>query len=293
MQGGFHLSHYFKGWYFKVQNDRQIAAFIPAMHSETNGKRSASLQIITEAGAQCVWFPFAQFNCGKNEPWVKIGDNIFTSHGLTLNVKTDTVTAQGALTFGPLTPLAYDIMGPFRYLPGIECRHSVFSMTHTVYGAFTINDRCYQFDGDVGYLEGDRGRSFPQFYAWTQANFFDQTANSLMLSVAEIPFGPLRFTGVIGAIRYHGTEYRLGTYLGAKAEKIKDETLVIRQGKFKFTANLIDKQNNLLYAPVLGNMERMIHESLRCNAYYRLEENKNILFELETDRASFEYEYDR
>ena len=38
------------------------------------------------------------------------------------------------------------------------------------------------------------------------------------------------FTGVLGVIHFRGTEYRLATYLGAKAVKIQDGELVIRQG---------------------------------------------------------------
>ena len=44
-----------------------------------------------------------------------------------------------------------------------------------------------------------------------------------MLSIAEIPLGGFHFTGVIGIVLLHEREYRLATYLGAKAVKIEDD----------------------------------------------------------------------
>jgi hypothetical protein len=261
------------------------------MHIDENHKKSASVQIITGSGSWCAWFPYEEFACSGNKPVVKIGENLFSEKGLRLNLKSEFLAAKGYLNFGPLSPVRYDIMGPFRYVPFMECRHSVFSMTHTVSGSLTINHEKYNFEGNTGYMEGDRGRSFPNVYIWTQCNFYDETPNSLMLSVAEIPIGPTCFTGIIGVILWHGKEYRVATYLGAKAVTIKDGTLVIKQGGYTITAKLLKKQDNLLFAPVSGDMKRMIHESLTCTAYYRFEEDGKKIFEFTTDRASFEYEY--
>lgn len=85
-------------------------------------------------------------------------------------------------------------MGPFSYVPFMECRHGVFSMTNTVSGCLSINGHAYRFDNDVGYIEGDRGRSLPKVYAWTQCNFFDESPCSIMLSIADIPLGSIHFT---------------------------------------------------------------------------------------------------
>lgn len=285
------MTGYFKGWYFKAQNKSQSVALIPAMHRDENRKKSASIQIITEKGAWCVRFPYEQFKCRGNKPQATIGESRFGQWGLKLNIKTDDITAFGDLDFGQFSPLSYDIMGPFRYVPFMECRHSVWSMTHTVSGQLNINNERYVFDHDVGYVEGDRGRSFPKVYAWTQCNFFDRTAGSIMLSVAEIPLATRRFTGIIGVILWQGKPYRIATYLGAKAESIGDGTLVVTQGALKLTARLIKEQDKLLFAPVSGSMARMVRESLSCTAYYLLEENGRKLLEFTTDQASFEYEY--
>lgn len=285
------LNRYFKGWYFKLQNDKQTVAIIAAMHIDENCKKSASIQIVADNGVWCEWLPFDQFSCNRNKPQVKIGYNVFCEQGLELNIKTDAVMACGKLNFGPLSPIRYDIMGPFRYVPFMECRHSVFSMTHSVDGCLDINGEQYRFDNDIGYIEGDRGRSFPKVYAWTHCNFSDESPCSIMLSVAEIPLGAFRFTGIIGVILWQGKEYRIATYLGAKAVNIGNGKIEIKQGRFKLTAMLIKKQERLLYAPVRGGMKRMIRESPSCTAYYLFEINGRKQFEFTTDRASFEYEY--
>ena len=64
--------------------------------------------------------------------------------------------------FRQLTSIVYDIMVPFRWVPGMECRHSVFSMKHSVNGEIRINGKSYLFHHGTGYWEGDRGRSFPE-----------------------------------------------------------------------------------------------------------------------------------
>lgn len=288
------LKNYFKGWYFKVQNHSQTVALIPAMHIDGNGERSASIQIITDIGVWNVRFPYEQFSCHGNKLQVKIGENTFSEQGLMLNIKTDEITAYGRLIFGQLSPIRYDIMGPFRYVPFMECRHSVFSMTHAVNGVINVNGEEYRFDDDVGFIEGDRGRSFPKAYAWTQCNFIiDEFPCSLMLSVADIPLGALHFTGIIGVVLWHGKEYRIASYLGAKAAHIGKGNLIISQGRFNLIATLLKKQDKPLFAPVHGDMKRLIRESPSCTAYYSFEEDGKKLFEFETDRAAFEYELEK
>jgi len=286
------LNNYFKGWYLKAQNDTQTVAMIPAMHKDEKGEKSASIQIITENDVWNVKYPYEQFSCHGNKLQVKIGENSFFEQGLKLNIKTDEITASGSLKFGPLSPIRYDIMGPFRYVPFMECRHSVFSMTHTVNGIINVSGEEYRLDNDAGYIEGDRGRSFPDVYAWTQCNFFDESPCTIMLSVADIPLGAIHFTGIIGVILWHGKEYRITTYLGAKAAHIGNGKIAVSQGRFKLTATLIKKQDNPLYAPVRGGMKRLIRESLSCTASYSFEEDGKTLFDFNTDRASFEYEFE-
>lgn len=259
----------FCGWYFKCQSDTKTLALIPATHGGHN-----SVQLITDEGA---------WNFTEN-----LDGNIFAKDGVRLNLNGDGVSAVGSVRFGKLSPLKRDIMGPFKFIPFMECRHSVLSMRHRVDGEITVNGTRYEFDDDLGYIEGDRGHSFPSEYAWTQCFFGD---GSLMLSVADIPFAGRHFTGIICAILWHGKEYRLATYLGAKALKISDGEIIIGQGKYTFRAKLLERNCHPLNAPVGGNMLRTIRESPSCRAAYRFDKRGKTLFEFESDKASFEFEY--
>ena len=280
------MNTYFGGWYFKCQNREQTLAVIPAYHV-TDGVPSASIQLITDEGAWNVPFPIEEYRADGIRFPIRIGQNTFGRTGFSLCLHTDGLNAVGQVRFGDLTPLRYDIMGPFRYVPFMECRHSVVSMLHTVTGTVTVNGTSYRFDNAQGYSEGDRGRSFPRTYAWTHC-FLPQ--GSLMLSVAEIPMGKLRFTGIIGAILWEGRQYRIATYLGAKAIRAEKGEIVVRQGDLTLTAKLLERHAHPLFAPVQGAMTRTIRESAACIASYVLEEKGKTVFSLTTDRASFEDE---
>ena len=279
------MRDYFCGWYIKCQNGTQTVAFIAAYHISNNVK-SSSLQIITDDGAWNAEYPYEAFRMDKNG--VTIGPNVFTKQGCHLDVRMPELTVRGKLSFGAFTPIAYDIMGPFKYVPFMECRHSVFSMKHSVDGELTINGEAFRFENGVCYIEGDRGRSFPKDYVWTQCCFPE---GSIMLSVADIPFCGIHFTGVISAIHHRGREYRLGTYLGARAVKIRDGEVVIRQGRKKLTVRRLEDRGKPLAAPVGGNMTRTIRESAACRTYYHYQENGATVFEFTSDMAAFEYEY--
>ena len=219
-----------------------------------------------------------------------LGENRFEKNGLYLSIKTPDCTAEGSLKFDPFTPVRSHIMGPFRFVPFLECRHDVRSLYHTVTGAITVNGVRYDFDRADGYIEGDRGRSFPRHYLWTHC-FFEK--NSLMLSVADIPFGILRFTGVLCSVWWEGKEYRLATYRGARVKEIGQGKAVICQGDMELTVQLLEKHAHPLYAPAHGAMTRTIRESASCVASYTFRRGGETLFSFTSDRASFEYEYPR
>lgn len=279
------MRNYFCGWYIKCQNGSQTVAFIAAYHI-VNRVKSCSLQIITDDGAWNAAYPFSEFH--MDEKGVKIGPNTFTKEGCLLDVRQEGLTVQGKLRFGAFAPIAYDIMGPFKYVPFLECRHSVFSMKHRVDGNLRINGREFAFVDGVCYIEGDRGHSFPREYLWTQC-CFDQ--GSVMLSVADIPFCGIHFTGIISVIQNQGKEYRIATYLGARVVELHDGEAVIRQGSRTLTVKRLEDKGKPLAAPMGGDMKRTIRESAACKTYYHLQEKGETVFEFTSDMAAFEYEY--
>lgn len=277
--------NYFKGWYFKCSSQNKTIAFIPAFH-RNNGRGSASLQIITDEAAYNI--PFHSLTYREKPLYAKLGDSIFSNEGIRLHIQTDKFSAEGTLKFGNLSPIRYDIMGPFGFIPFMQCRHSIYSMKHDIDGQVTINERQYVFQNGTGYIEGDCGYSFPKQYIWTQCCFKN---SSLMLSVADIPMLGVHFTGIIGIVFLCGKEYRIATYLGAKISHISKNAVTVQQGDYILTVKLIKKNPHPLLAPDNGNMSRTIHESASCKAYYKFEYKKKILCEFISDRASFEFEF--
>ena len=112
-----------------------------------------------------------------------------------------------------------------------------------------------------------------------------------MLSVADIPLAGFHFTGIIGVVLWRGKEYRIATYLGARAALIKNRTVRVIQGSLELDARLLETSDRPLRAPEKGDMVRTIHESASCRAFYRFRKRGRNLFAFETDRASFEFEY--
>ena len=281
------MRNFFGGWYFKCQNASQTLALIPAYH-KADGKTSFSIQIINNEGAWNI--PYSALDCSRSADGftMRIGGSRFGKTSVRLSAHTHDFFAEGFLKFGALTPLDYDIMGPFRFVPFLECRHDVQSIYHTVTGVVNINGVIYRFEEDDGYIEGDRGRSFPSEYLWTHC-FFE--GNSLMLSIAKIPIGPIRFTGLLGVIWYEGKEFRLATYLGARVIGIGNGTAVVKQGDEELTVRLIEKHAQPLHAPANGAMVRTIRESAACVATYTFRKAGKTVFSFSSDKASFEYEY--
>ena len=276
---------YFKGWYFKCAAGDKTIAFIPAYHYSNNSK-TASLQIITDDRALNI--PFDALEYREKPLYIKTGNCIFSNEGILLDFQNDSLKLEGKLKFDGCCPIRYDIMGPFKFVPFMQCRHSVYSMRHKINGQITVNGQRFEFVNGTGYIEGDRGYSFPSRYIWTQCSFEN---NSLMLSEADIPLSGFHFTGIIGIVLLGGKEYRIATYLGAKIKNIKSNTVTVKQGNFELTARLLEKNALPLAAPINGSMCRTIHESAACKAYYRFSYKDRVLCEFYSDKASFEFEY--
>lgn len=306
-RGFYRRKSYFEGWYLKHQGEDISIAFIPAFHIDENGKRTASIQVVTDKDTY--YFPFMiknfskgisrEFQVSKNHFYVKIGNNLFSDRGISVGLKNDKTEIAGTLRYSEFNPLRSDIMGPFRFFPFMQCSHGVLSMIHGLSGKLTINGREYDFGHGIGYAEKDYGSSFPRFYTWTQCGRRrGREGGSLMASAAHIPFGPFTFTGCICAVWYQGKEYRLATYLGARIERHTGNTLIVKQRKYKLEVYKIGTQEKqakdkpedyfLLYAPENGSMCRQIKENIACTVRYRFSVSGRVIFDFTDHKASFE-----
>lgn len=281
---------YFEGWYFKHQNPQgQTLALIPAFHIGKEGRRTASLQVISKDQAWWLEYPASQLHISRQPFQVQIGQSIFGSQGIALHIRQGNLSLCGSLRYGPFTALRPDIMGPFRFFAGMQCSHGVISMGHSLSGTLELNGERLDFSDGIGYIETDRGRSFPSKYLWTQCVWDGPERGSLMLAIATIPLPVGGFTGCICSVLYHGREYRLATYRGVKIEAWSSTGAVIRQGRYRLEVELLNERRQPLQAPVEGRMERTIHESLCAEVRYRFWHGDNLLLQHTDPNASFEY----
>jgi len=167
----------FEGWYYKHQaKDGPSLAIIPGRAAD-----HAFVLINTGSMSHHIRYPLSEYRRGEI---LRVGSNTFSQHSITLDIPE--LNLAGAIKYTNLTPIRYDIMGPFKFFP-MECRHSITSMRHTLHGNVTMNGIVHDYSGGLGYIESDSGRSFPSGYAWVHCNDFRKDC-SIMASVAQIPF---------------------------------------------------------------------------------------------------------
>lgn len=266
-------NNYFEGYYFKHQKDNRTLVFIPGKSDD-----SAFIQVITNENSYN--YEFDSVDLGQV---ITVGDCVFSKRG----IKLDLPDIKGEVYYSALTPIRYDIMGPFKYLP-MECRHGIISMRHRISGKLCVKGSEIDLTDGVGYIEKDSGHSFPKRYLWIECNDFSD-GSSIMASVAEIPFMRMCFNGCICVIIFDGHEYRLATYLGARIVQNSESILELRQGRYALRIDVEDIDEGYpLAAPINGRMTGRVSENNRTSARFRFYIGSHLLFDLESDNASYE-----
>ncbi|MEF9945354.1 MAG: tocopherol cyclase family protein [Lachnospiraceae bacterium] len=279
---------FFEGWYFKHQSKQGIIAFIPAFHVNPRGRWSASIQVITNQQAYYIEYPIQTCKIGCETLYIKIGKNIFSEKGIYIDIQEKDIQIRGNISYTPFTALRFDIMGPFRYLPFMQCNHGVLSLTHQLKGILVMNGKQMQLSKGTGYIEKDWGYSFPKAYRWTQCNFIQGGNNCIMLSIATIPLWKIKFTGCICVIYYRGIEYRMATYQGVQIIKSSPREIIIQQRNLRLQVTKLEEGAQKLRAPQHGCMKRIIYENPACRVRYQFWENHRLLFNIVSDNAGFE-----
>ncbi len=286
---------FFEGWFFKHQNADTVLALIPGQSIDNHGVIQPFLQIIWNEHSYSLDFTEDDYLVDRRQKRIMLGNNVFSPHGIKLNIRSENLVIQGMIRYGSLSPIAYPIMGPFQFVPFMECRHEIISMAHTLHGTVKINGKVLDFNGEKGYIEGDKGRSFPDSYLWLQCNRFKEDA-AVMVSIAHIPFIGFHFQGCICVIQYKGREYRFATYLGARVVCKRETAVVLKQGQYYFKIFLTNQERNKkarfshkLLAPDKGKMSRFIKEGHLILGRFLLYKKEELIFDLTSDHVSFEY----
>lgn len=273
------MSNYFEGFYFKHQKEEHVLSVIPG-----KSHNLAFIQVITAHAAYQFTYPAAAFKKGRV---LRLGKCEFSKNGIHLDIHRGGTSIYGDISYKSITPIKYDIMGIFKYLP-MECRHGILSLHHKLEGYVNIDGKILNFNGGTGYIEKDSGTSFPKSYLWVQCNAFKEKC-SIVASVADIPFMGMQFKGCICIVYYKGKEYRLATYLGVKIKYCDEKRLFLEQGKYRLEIEVKGDHGQKLLAPNQGQMTRTVFENVACSAHFKFFIHKKPLFCYHSEHASYEY----
>ncbi len=285
---------YFEGWYFKhVSKDEKSAiSFIPGV-SLTKKEPHCFIQYIyvslDENNKKIIQtgyhkFPLDDFAYSDDPFLIQIENNRFTESALSVTLKDQNNDIHAVFRFDPFHSIKKSIlmpnmMGIFSYFPKMECYHDVISMNHLLYGALCVNGVKIDFNRGKGYIETDRGTSFPKKYIWIQCNNFKNKNCSFFCSVAEIPFMKKSFPGFICNLVIDNEEYRFATYNCSKykIEWTTEETMTVSfessKARLNIEANLANTGE--LIAPQQGRMEKVIKEGLSGHVNIQLYNKQN------------------
>jgi len=289
---------YFEGWYFKHENRNEgySYAFIPGISNAPDDPHSF-VQLIHSNAVTGLHFtkyfryPSDKFEASSDMLDIRVGPNRFTKSGCSLSLADpDGFALNGEIAYGPFTPIKKSvwkpgIMGPFAYIPNMECNHGVVSMAHDLSGSINDNGVMKTFENGGGYIEKDWGHSFPRKYLWVQSPGF-------MLSIADVPFLGMYFSGFFCIFMLNGIEYRFATYAASKITTlrigVKDSEIVIKKfGGLSIRVQLSQKDSGgQLMAPQAGKMGRTINESLSDGLNIRLIRKGIVLFDGSFNQAA-------
>lgn len=274
---------YFEGWYYKVLNkaEDRAFAFIPGIAMDENGVQQAFIQVLDGKKLTAAYhkYDFNQFlpQAGKFE--VAIANNFFQRDSIQL----DLPNIKGKLTFHNQVPWSSswyspNIMGPFSFVPFMQCYHGILSMNHTIEGELTIDEEPIDFTGGKGYMEKDWGRSFPSGYIWMQTNHFSEDGISLKSSVANIPWMGTSFVGFIAGVWLQDRLIEFTTYNFTKLRKsfANQDTveLVMENGHHLLEIFAEREAATSLASPIAGFMDGRIEESMTAKIQVKLTDKK-------------------
>lgn len=293
-QGKYKTKNYFEGWYFKLSDETggNSLALIPGVSfGESEGDRHAFIQVLDEPSLKSHYFRFdiESFRYSEADFSISIGGSSFGRNGIRLDIDREGFTLRGSLEFKDIVPFPKTVcnpgvMGPFSFMPFMECFHGVVNITSSIQGSLIVCGRETDYTCGRGYIEKDWGRSFPEWWIWVHSDRFKRADVQFMFSVAKIPWLGMHFTGFLSFLRVGGELYRFATYTGAKIKLLEyrdgNLKIAVRDRKYSLVITGQYDGSRILKAPSQGRMLRGIRESVSSEVHISLKENSGrIIFE--------------
>ena len=281
--------NYFEGWYFKITNTNNSISFIPGINIDAKEKK-AFIQIITKNSSYFVDYDINDFKFSYDPFYIQIGNSFFSKEKIYVNIveSNKNLKITGNLKYSDSKNINIDflnpnIMGPFSYVPNMECNHAILCMKNKTFGVININNIKMNLNNGTGYIEKDWGYSFPKEYIWCQGNDFKDANASFMISIANVPFKFFNFQGIICVLIINDQEYKFTTYNNAKLIKWdvcnNSIDITLKKGGYIFNLKSEYSSENKLVARVKGKMEKDIFESITSLVHVTLSKGNKIVFE--------------
>ncbi len=270
-QGWGKKRRYFEGWYFKIlsSDEKSALAIIPGVAMDTSGNRHSFIQLLDGRAKSAHYhkFDFGSFSASTDRFLVSIDNNHFSEDSVSLDLS----ELKGKLCFSgnvawPNPWYSPGIMGPYSFVPFMECYHGIISMDHIIKGQLEYKGVPVDFSGGRGYIEKDWGRSFPEGYIWMQSNHFKEAGVSVKASIARIPWLNSSFVGLISGVWLYDRLIRFTTYNGSVLRKVAVNSakveIVIENKKHRLEVMVERDSSASLASPVGGHMDGRIEESM-------------------------------
>lgn len=300
-QGDLNKKNYFEGWYFKhvAKNGQHVFSFIPGISLNKTDKH-AFIQFIDGISGQTAYvkYPLSAFQYSTKKLEVKVENCLFSEDGIVLQIDTPEISVNGEINYSemikfPKSLFSPGIMGWYSFVPFMECKHGIGSVLHQLSGKLELNDNTVDFSDGTGYIEKDWGTSFPESWIWLHCNTFDHPDCSFTFSVAKIPWLGSFFIGHICFLYLNGKFYLFATYNNSKITRLSfsEKTLQIemQHKKYRLKVTAIQQKSGNLKAPVTGQMNRIIKESIDSEIELELEDaSGKVIFSSRGKHAGME-----
>ncbi|CAF0937922.1 unnamed protein product [Rotaria sordida] len=309
---GHHIRNgiFFEGWYYKIVSNEYNNTFviIPGVHMN-DSKRHSFIMIAYDNISHYFHFPYETLSSSFDEFQLTIDNkkNIFSYNKIIIDVQPKTNNDDATESFQMNLTLSSHIfipdllwiipgtMGPYSWIPTMQCYHHVLSMKNYIHGSIKINQNEKQFISGIGYIEKDWGHSFPSIWIWGQANQWENLSStsssaSLFFSLALIPwYFNIEFAGFLIVFEYNNEFYRFNTYLQSI---IHDLSINIHTNQISFNVydvlfqyklhistyynELENIYSAMLYGPRYDRMEKYVKEFLTKNIHFNVQLSKLI-----------------